>query len=446
MLMLIAAAGTRAWAQPSLDTFRVFLWDGQVVVSHGEFARVGDDLVLLVPQRSRDGVQTHDLITIPVSRVDMERTVEYATALRAAQYGATRGEEEYTALTRDIARALAELEASDDKDRRLGIAQVARARLAAWSQEHFGYRAQELQQLVSLFDEVIIELQAATGVSHFSLDLMADAAPSTAVPLLAVPSPLELVEMALAAAAATDVGAERIALLQSATRALAEITDAPRALVTRVAALLKAELQIESDYRLLIANAVSRADVAVRLGLPAEVTRLITRFRAGDARLGYQRPREVSAALRRLEDEVVAARVQRSALDRWAAMKDRLQAYDVRARALVDGWLRHAQVLASIRDGRPVSPDRLEAAARRFKDLDLAMAALRPPSDLRDVHSLLRSAIQMARQGILLGQRLAVAANTEIARNASAAVAGADLLRTQALADLAAGLRPRTVR
>ena len=445
-LVCVAGATARAWAQPSLETFRIFLRDGRVLASYGEFARVDDDLVFVVTQGQRGGVETHDLITVPVAKVDMPRTVEYAGALRTARYGSTRGEQEYLDLTGDIARVLAELEASDDKDRRLGIAQVARARLAVWSQEHFNYRAAELRQLVSLVDELIVELQAATGVSHFSLDFVANTAPSPAVPLMEAPSSVESVEMALAAAAATDVGIERITLLRSASRVVAAMTEASPALRGEVAKALDEETRVDTAYRALINTAVTRADIAVRLGLPADVTRLVARLKAGDARLGYRRPREVVTALRRLESEVLVARVQRSALDRWAGMKDRFRAYDARARAVLDGWRRHASTLSAVQEQRRATPASLDGAVRRFSELDRALAALRPPPEFRDVHALFRSATQLARQGLLLGQRLAVAANTEIAHNASAAVAGAELLRAQALADLSAGLRPRTVR
>jgi hypothetical protein len=445
-LVLVAGPAAPAQAQPSLETFRIFLRDGRVLASSGEFARVDDDLVLVVTQGAAGGTQSHDLITVPVSRVDMERTIEYALAMRAAQYGATRGEREYLALTQDVARALAELEASDDKDRRLGIAQVARARLSTWSGEHFGYRAQELRQLVSLFDEVIVELQAATGITHFSLDFVADAAPSSAVPLMAAPSSVESVEMALVAAEMTDVGVERMSLLRSASQIIATIPDAPAALRARVASALTHETRIDKAYRALITDVVTRADTAVRLGLPASVSQLLADLKAGDARLGHLRPREMATALRRLEAEVLVARAQRTALDRWRTMEGSFRLYDARVRKHLRLWTGQSPVLAAIKSRRRVSPGSLEAALRAFDALDELMATLRTPVEMQDVHSVVRSAIQMARHGLLLGRRLAVAPNTEIAHNASAAIAGADLLRAQAVRDIAASIRPRTVR
>jgi hypothetical protein len=211
---------------PSLDVFRIFLHDGRVLSSYGEPAQVEGDLVFVVSQGVKGVVEAHDLITVPVAKVNMARTLEYATALRSAKYGATRGEKEYQEFTADIARAMAAIEASDDKDRRIGIAQVARSRLMSWAENHYGYRATELSQLSSLLGEVIVELQAAKGISQFSLDFVANVAPAPSVPLLAGPTAAESVSMALAAASVTDVGVEKIALLTSASRVVAAMPDA----------------------------------------------------------------------------------------------------------------------------------------------------------------------------------------------------------------------------
>jgi hypothetical protein len=446
VVLAMVATSTPAQAQPSLETFRIYLRDGRVLTSYGEYARVDDDLVFVVTQGQAGGVETRDLITVPVAKVDMDRTAEYARALRVAKYGSTRGENEYLELTADIARALAELEASTDQDRRLGIAQVARARLATWSEEHYGYRASELRQLVQLFDEVIVELQAASGISHFSLDLVANTPPSSEVPLFPALSSVESVEMALVAAAATEIGVEKMSLLQSASRVVATLTDAPDRLRADVARALAAETQVETAYRTLLRDAVARADVAVRAGRPAAVARVIADVKAGDARLGQLRSRDVAGVLRRLDAEVRLAAEQKAAFDRWAQVKDELHAYDTRVRIVLDGWASHASALSAIRDRRRAAPAALDAAYRRFGELDRALSALRPPDELRDVHGVFRSAFQMATQALQLGRRLAVAANADLARNASAAIAGAELLRAQGLTDLATGLAPRKVR
>jgi hypothetical protein len=431
---------------PSLDVFRIFLHDGRVLSSYGEPAQVEGDLVFVVSQGVKGGVEAHDLITVPVSKVNMERTLEYATALRSARYGATRGEKEYQEFTADIARAMAAIEESDDKDRRIGIAQVARSRLMSWSENHYGYRAKDLGQLSSLLGEVIVELQAAKGISQFSLDFVANVAPAPDVPLLAPPSAAETVSMALAAASVTEVGVEKIALLTSASRVVAAMPDATDALRAEVARNLANETAVEAAYRTMFRTAFTRADLAVRQGRPATVMRLIQDVRAGDAKLGHRRANEMAGAMRRLQSELALATEQRAALDRWARVKGQLLAYEVRVRPVLDGWRSQDSALAALRDGRRAGPGALDAADRRFGELDRMLSALKPPDELQDVHGILRSAVLMVRQALGIGRRLSVAANRELADNASAAVVGSEMLRERGLADLVAALKPRRVR
>jgi hypothetical protein len=432
--------------EPSLDVFRIFLRDGRVLSSYGEPAQVEGDLIFVVSQGVKGGAEAHDLITVPIAKVNMERTLEYAAALRSAKYGATRGEKEYQEFTADIARAMAAIEASDDKDRRIGIAQVARSRLMSWAENHYGYRAKDLSQLSTMLGEVIVELQAAKGISQFSLDFVANVAPAPEVPLLAGPTAAESVSMALTAASVTEVGVEKIALLTSASRVVAALPDATDALRAEVARAVAEETAIETAYQTMFRTAYTRADLAVRQGRPATVKRLIQDVQAGDAKLGHRRPNEMAAAMRRLQSELGFATEQRVALDRWARVKDQLQAYEVRVRGVLDGWSSQASALAAIRDRKRAGPATLDAAVRRFSELDRALSALRPPDDLQDVHGIFRSAVMMAQQGLLIGRRLNVAANRELADNASAAVMGAEMLRDRGLADLANALKPRRVR
>lgn len=448
MLSLVPIHGAAQPAQldPSLDVFRIFLRDGRVMSSYGEPAQVEGDLVFVVTQGRKGGVETQDLITVPIAKVDMTRTLEYASALRAAKYGATRGEREYQEFTADIARAMAALEASDDKDRRIGIAQVARSRMMSWSENHFGYRVEDLRQLASLLGEVIVELQAANGISQFSLDFVANVAPAPTIPLFAAPSAAETVSMALTAASVTDVGVEKVALLKSAGLVVASLPDATDDLRADVSRALADETAVETAYRSLFRNALTRADVAVRQGRPATVRRLIQDVRAADERLGRRRAKETAATLRRLQSEFDLAIEQAAALARFKRVRAQLEAYEVRIRAVLAGWGSHVSVLSAIRDRRRTSPGSVDSAVRRFSELDRALSVLRPPEDLLDVHGVIRSAVLMARQALLIGQRLNVASNVELAQNASSAVAGAEMLRARAADDLAAALKPRRVR
>lgn len=445
-LAAVVAARPAAAQAPALDTFRVFLTSGQVLVTHGECAEVEPDLVCVIRLGGGAVAESFDLVTVPLARVDRARTTDYARALRAEQYGATRGARDYADLTADIARMLGELEKATDVDRRIGIAQVARTRLTNWSAEHFGYRAEEIAHLVELLDDVIAELRVAAGEARFSLELLAGLPTARAVPLLGAPTEGERVEAALAAAAVTDVAAERLALLRSAVRVASQSRDVAVGIRTRATAALKAEEAVEARYRALMTDALARADVAVRHGRVSVMQRLIRDVAEQDAAFGSQRPREMAAFTRRLEVELQLAKDQQAAFARWEQVKDQLFAYELRLRSVFNDWVAERRVLARVRDGQSAGPADLDAAIRRFAGIERTLAAMRPPLEMRDIHGVLRSAAQMARQGLLLGQRVSVAANRDIAANASAAIAGADLLLTQARADLVRAMNPRRVR
>jgi hypothetical protein len=431
---------------PTHEVFRVFLRDGRVLHSYGECAELSGELVCVV-RLGGDGVEvSHDVVTLPVVQVDLDRTRAYAAALRSARYGATRGAGEYADLTADITHALRELEAETDRHRRLGIAQVARRRLAGWSEAHFGYKADETTALVGLLDGVIAELRVAAGESTFSLDLVAGALADAPSPVLPAPDDREIFEAALAAAEVTPLAAERLALLRSLVRVSAARPDVPAALRARAAEALATEEAVERAYRALMAETIARADVAVRYGRVAVMEGLIREAADRDARLGRRRPREMAAFGRRLAIELAQTREQAAAYARWRTVRDQLLAYERRLRPVFDAWVSQRPVLEALRDGRVPRPSALDAAQRRFAGIERTLASLRPLPEVVQVHGVLRSAAQMASQALALGARLTVARNDEIARNAAAAVAGAELLLAQGRQDLVPALNPRKVR
>ena len=83
--------------------------------------------------------------------------------MRAAHYIETQAASDYAALSGRVTQALNQLTETDDAGRRLAIAESARRMLAAWPQEHYNYRLNEVRQMLSLLDEAIADLRAATG-------------------------------------------------------------------------------------------------------------------------------------------------------------------------------------------------------------------------------------------------------------------------------------------
>jgi hypothetical protein len=253
-------------------------------------------------------------------------------------------------------------------------------------------------------------------------------------------------EAALAAAEVTPVAAERLAVLRSAQRVSSVTAGLDPALKARVVRSLQTEELIDRQYRALMQDAIARADVAVRHGRASVVQRLIWDVADGDQKLGTRRVREMAAFARRLDIELQLAKEQQAAFGRWELVKDQLLAYELRLRPVFDDWVSQRLVLRDVRTGATPRASALDAAARRFASIDATLARMRPLPEVREVHAVLRSAVQLARQGLVLGQRLSVASNADIARNASSAITGAELLLSQARAQLVVHLNPRKVR
>ena len=74
---------TAAMAQPAASRvlFRVFLSDGRVLSSYGEWSRLDDRVIFSMPtQLTREPVELQ-LVTIPAQRVDWPRTEQYLSLI-----------------------------------------------------------------------------------------------------------------------------------------------------------------------------------------------------------------------------------------------------------------------------------------------------------------------------------------------------------------------------
>src|SRR5688572_11905590 len=143
--------------------FRVFLSDGRVLSSYGEWARLDDRVIFSMPtQLSRDPVELH-LITIPSQRVDWPRTEMYAESVRAAAYAAHRGDADFAVFTSEVAKTLNEVAKISDPRDRLATAERARQKLADWPAAHYGYRSGEVREALNVLDEVIAQLRVGVG-------------------------------------------------------------------------------------------------------------------------------------------------------------------------------------------------------------------------------------------------------------------------------------------
>ena len=123
--------------------FRVFLHDGTTLVSYGEFAHVADTVVLMLPLDTAQP-PTLQVVSIPASRVDWEKTDAYADSARAARYAATRGPT-ITRCSKAACHARSTTSRSTtDPEQRIAMATEARQNVTKWAADHYGYRAADV--------------------------------------------------------------------------------------------------------------------------------------------------------------------------------------------------------------------------------------------------------------------------------------------------------------
>ncbi len=425
---------------PELQLFRVFLADGTALPSYGEWARVDDRVVFSMPLGAGGSDAALQLVDLPASRVDWPRTERYAAAVRYLRYAATRGEADYAALSAEIARVLSAIALSPTPERGLELAEQARRTLAAWPNEHFGYRQGDVREILALLDEAISDLRAATGRAAFDLSLVALPAVPPGEALLPAPTAAEQVHYLMVAARAADAAADRAGLLQTALGLMqggAGLASAPlaawRAEAERV---LADDRRVDRAYAALARRTQYAANRAAASADVRTVEGLIADVRKGDAKLGARRPGQVQALVAYLEAQLEAARALRLARDRWVM---RAAAYRTYQRRLTPALLSIARLrggLDAIRRLAGPEPATLASISGRLESGLARLTTAPVPTELRPAHDLLLSAWQMAQHAVRLRRDAVLATDLSRARDASTAAAGALLLFGRAQREL----------
>lgn len=440
------------WALPVCANdavlYRIFLRDGSTMVSYGDFARVGDRVVLSVPVGTGDRAQLQ-LVSIAEAGVDWQLTDRYAEAARARHYADTRGEDDFNLLSNDVARALNEVALTNDPAQRVALADKARQQLADWPASHYAYRASDVAQLSTLLDEVVSELRVAAGQSRFDLKLVAPTVAPPAVDVLPPPSLRESIELAFTAARVAAEPAERVSLLESIVRTLdsaepaAPATDgtpsADRwadAAKVRATTQLMAEQRVDRAYADLSARTLTRVRDRARRADVRAIDGLVRSVLAADEKLGRARPSEVAALLVAIDAQKAAAQRLRLARDAWSIRSGVLRAYRRKVSGPLDrlarlkGWLEDVRQLAG---PAPTAVGQLEEraaiAGREF-------ALMKPPAELEAVHALFSSASTLATRAAAARRRAIATSDMPAAFEASSAAAGALMMLERGLADL----------
>jgi hypothetical protein len=437
-------AGSAVAADTAL--FRVILKDGTALTSYGEYARVGSRIVFSMPFGSLAVQPQLQIVSLPESAVDWEATERYTDSVRYARYLETRAEADYASLTGEIARRLNELSLAGDVQARLKIAEQARRLLIDWPATHFGYRSQDIREMVALLDEVISDLRAKAGAQTFDLSLVAIVDPP-AMPLLSDPTAEQTIDQAMVAARITDNSVERATLLQSVIAYIDRLkSQLPRDWARRVRAsassILKAELKTDQSYAKLRDRSVASAQRLATAGDVAGMSDLINRVARADEKLGRKRSAEIDALVVHLEMKLDAARRLRLARDRWTLRSEALLGYRDQARKAVEALEKLKEPLAEIRALAGPDPRSLKKLRQRVTEAHERLIRIVPPPELATQHATLLSACQLAGQAVDVREQAILRQDMRLAWDASAAASGSTMLMVQAWSDMQALFKP----
>jgi hypothetical protein len=440
-VVLLPALPAGAQTAAGSPLFRVFLADGTALTSFGEWARVDDRLIFSMPIGPGAGPGELHLVSMPVDRIDIVRTTRYAEAVRASHYAATRGEADFASLSSTVADTLNQVALISDPQQRLTAAEQARRSLTSWPGAQFGYRAAEVREIIGVLDEVIAGLRASAGKGRFDLALSASTVSPPSEPLMPAPDAAEVVQHLVAAAKVVESPAEKLSLLQSVVALLdraANLLPASFAAMIRATAVadIAEEQRIDSLYAQMrtttIAMAAKHAAAADVRGLE----QLRQKVRDEDARLGSRRRDDLAALVATLDAHLDAAHRLRLAHDQWLLNEGSMRAYRKTALPYIQALVDVRSSLDDIKLLAGPAPRRLRPLAQQLDRQARRLALLEPPALLSSVHAAFRSAYSLALSAVQLRRDAIDAADVDLARQASAAAAGALMLLERGRRDL----------
>jgi hypothetical protein len=443
-VLVFSVRGARAAEDATL--LRVFLTDGTSLVSYGEPAKVGDRIVFSMPTGAGP-VPPLQLIDMPASRVDWDRTSRYAASARATHYLQTQAENDYAVLSNDVAATLNDVSKAAEPAKRLELVERARKTLAEWPLTHYNYRQNEVRQMLTMLDEAIADLRAAATPGRYELTLSAFVDPPTITePLLPAPTVQESIEQTLKAARAVDAAADRTALLGAALLTIdrekeALPVDWVAAKRAETEAAIQVERRVDRSYQLLTRRMVRLANQSARTADVKSLAWLLTRIRVRDAALGGKRPEAVGALVAEVNAKLDAARQLQLARERWALRAPELRNYRLAIRAPMDLFAGLTAPLEDIKELAGSPPGALAAMQRSAASIATLIAAVVPPEELTAAHALLLSAAQLAGNAAQIRREAALAGSMTRAWDASSAAAGALMLGAKARTDILAALR-----
>jgi hypothetical protein len=449
----LVVVGCLAWpsvvsaAGPEATLFRLFMLDGSVLVSYGEFVRLDDNVIFSTPVGGPPDQPNLQVATIRSALVDWPRTERYAASARYQRYAATRGEEDYIRLSNEVADVLNAIALSTDRQQALAIAEQARQTVAAWPQAHYGYRQDDIREILSVLDQAISSLRAVGGGNPFQLSLVAMASPPELEPVLGMPNVGEQIDQMMRLASLTTAPSERMAFLQSALGLVSEgggTLPAAEALQYRknVEKAIREELVVDKRYSDMSRRYMNQATRAAERADGKSIEKLATRVQKDDVRLGQKRPQVVEALNTSLQGKLADSRRLRLLRDQWTLRRDTYRQYQRSVGSSLLLLVKSTAALRAIRTLDGPNPEQLVVLKSQLSGGAARLERMRTPEYLRDVHERLIGAWRFAENAARARYDAISNADATAAWEASSSAAGALMMLARVQEDLTTLLAP----
>ena len=444
VLVSLLGASRAASAGSDVTLFRLYMLDGSVLTSYGEFARVEDRVVFSMPVGGRPDEPRIQVTSVKAALVDWPRTEKYSASARFQRYAETRGEEDFRILSNEVAVALNDIALSANRQQALTLAEGVRRMVADWPRSHYGYRQSDVREILSVLDQAISSLRAAAGATSFELSLVAMAESPELEPVASLPTPRQQLDEIFYVASQSR-GSEKVALLQSGLAVLTEsaavLSDASE-LRRKAETQIRQELTTDRKYASLSQRVITQAKTyASRAGI-GDLERLAARIPKEDAKLGNQRPEMVDALNTAVQSQLFAARRLRLQRDQWLLRQSAYREYQRSVGSSLLLLVKNQNSLEAIRGLEGPPPDRLLALRQQLSGGAVRLERLRTPDYLRSTHELLVGAWRFAENATRARYEAIEKANADAAWEASSAAAGALMMLGRAQAEIRALLEP----
>jgi len=444
VIVCLAGIVQSASAGSDVTLFRLYMLDGSVLTSYGEFARVNDSVVFSMPVGGKPEQPRIQVTSVKSALVDWQRTEKYSASARYQRYAESRGEEDFRILSNEVAVALNDIALSSNRQQALMLAEQVRKTVADWPRSHYGYRQNDVREILSVLDQAISSLRVAAGATSFELALVAMADAPELEPLATMPNTRQQLDDIFYVAKQTK-GAERVSLLQSGLTLLSEagtmISDAST-LRREAESQIREEQTTDRKYASLSQKVVSQAKNYAGRASIAQIERLMSRIPKEDAKLGGQRPEMVEALNTAVQSQLFAARRLRLQRDQWLLRQSAYREYQKSVGTSLLLLVKNQNALESIRALEGPPPDRLLALRQQLSGGAARLERMRTPEYLQSTHELLIGAWRFAENATRARYEAIEKANADAAWEASSAAAGALMMLGRAQAEIRSLLEP----